>query len=47
MKVILLLILLALVGCMTSPAPMKKEVPIGEMGATVRGHSEESKETNP
>ena len=46
MKKIILLVLF-LTGCMTSPMPMKKEVPIGEMGATVRGHSEESKETNP
>ena len=49
MKKLIFLIVLYLVGCAApiyKPAPMKKEVPIGEMGATVRGHHEEPKEIN-
>ena len=41
MKYYIIALILLLVGCAHKPmpAPMKTPVPIGEMGATVRGHS--------
>ena len=43
MKYVIIIITMLLVSCahepIPQPAPMKTPVPVGEMGATVRGHS--------
>ena len=44
MRYVIILLTVILASCATKapipmPAPMKTPVPVGEMGATVRGHS--------